>query len=288
MIQGTNISIALYLFLAGAGSGAYLVMQWLQYYTQHQAVLATTKAPSDIMRAFPTMGRLLAVALVLFGMLFLLMDLGVPSRLLYVLNRPFSSAISFGAWALIFFVILAIAREVLITIFPHQLRKTKIILSILATIAALAVALYTGCYLYSIPTVPFWHTVLIVVLFFTSALSSGTASLIALAFFMARENRKALLRSLGRIDIAVILIELGLLLAFLASRYFAGPLAQQFVLSLLVGAYQYLFWCGVVGFGILAPLILGILAPRTVECYLMAAGCIIIGGLLLRCSIILI
>lgn len=288
MIQGTNISIALYLFLAGAGSGAYMIIQWMQYCTSHRFVLTERNSPSNILQAFPTVARLFSIALVLLGMLFLLTDLGVPSRLLLVLSRPFASAISFGAWSLALFIMFAVAREIVLTIFPNKLQKTKTTLSLLATLAALAVALYTGFYLYSVPTIAFWHTFLIVVLFLASALSSGTAVLITLTFFLARENRLSLLRTLGRLDIIIIIVELALLAAFLTSRYYAGPFAQQFVLSLLIGTHQYLFWCGVVGFGIIAPLILGFLAPRTTECYLMAAGCIIIGGLLLRCSIILI
>lgn len=288
MIQGTNISIALYLFLAGAGSGAYLIMQWIQWSPKYRTALTASKSTSDLLRSFPSVARLLAIALVVMGMLFLLVDLGVPSRLLLVLRRPFASAISFGAWALTCFVTFALIRELVAQLFPRQLAKTKAILSLVSALAALAVALYTGCYLYSVPTVPFWHTPLIIVLFLTSALSTGTAAIIALAFFLVRNERVRVFRSLGRLDIAFILLELFLLAAFLASRYFAGPGAQELVLSLLVGSHQYLFWGGVVGFGILAPIILGFLAPRTTECYLMASGCIIIGGLLLRCSIILI
>lgn len=288
MIQGTNIYIALYLFLAGAGSGAYLVLRWLEWRVERHDVQTRPTSTVDLFRSFPATSSLLAIALVVFGMFFLLLDLGVPSRLLLVLARPFGSAISFGAWALLFFIILELVRELVLGIFPHKFPKTKKILALLTSLAALTVAVYTGCYLYSVFTVSFWHTPLIIALFFASALSSGTAALIAIAFFTVRSNRHTLLGFLRRIDIIVIIIELALLVAFLISRYFAGPSSQYLVSSLLVGTYQHLFWCGVVGFGILAPLILGFLAPRTVECYLIASGCIIIGGLLLRCSIILI
>ena len=286
MIQGTNISIALYLFLAGAGSGAYLVLQWLAL--RPRARKSFPVSTSNILQSFPTLGHLLAAALVMLGMFFLLTDLGIPSRLLLVFSRPFASAISFGAWALLFFIMFALTRELLIVMFPQQLRKTKALLSLVSTVAAFAVSLYTGFYLYSVSTIHFWHTPLIIVLLFASALSTGTAALISLAFFTDTQNRTSLLRRLGRLDIIFILIELALLAIFLTSQYFADPSAQQLVLSLLIGNHVYLFWGGVVGFGLLAPVILGFLAPRITECYLLAAACVIIGGLLLRCSIVLI
>ena len=82
-----------YLFLAGAGSGAFLV--------------AAVSCMVDALRLTPRTARLAAAvqpafylspAFMILATVLLLFDVGAPERIVYLLANPFQSILSVGAW----------------------------------------------------------------------------------------------------------------------------------------------------------------------------------------------
>lgn len=287
MIEGITLNIACYFFLAGAGSGVFMVHVILGLAEPEPAprLMASPPAPS------PALAPIACAALVLAGSLFLLADLGVPTLFLLALRGLGTSVISFGMLSITLFAILSLAyAATMLPSTPKQLRVLANPLKWAAFAAALATACYTGFYLFSIKAVALWSTPLIMLLFLASALSSGTGALMLLTLASHPARRAASLHRLCRADLALIAVEATALAGFIVSRLSTGGNAAALMMEVLAGGHALSFWLGAVFLGLVAPPLLErAFAKRAGEhtAYL-AALCTLAGGLALRCCIILV
>lgn len=281
MIPGVGADIALYFFLAGTGAGMYVVA-WalrmlgrfpLERESPGPATLATTFAPP---------------VLVALGSLFLFASLGVPSQALLVLCRPFQSTISFGAWSLLLFLACFAADELTLRLRIPMPRAARGIVGGLTLLSACSVIVYTGVYLFRTASVAFWHSPFIVMLFTASSLTCGTAMALLVLFFTMPRSRSPLW-TLSRLCGALATCEAALMALFLASRLLAGGKAAAFAWELLIGEHAPMFWLLVVAFGMVGPAVCTFLASRNAGPAFLAAASVgtLVGGLALRCSIIL-
>lgn len=289
VIEGITSNIAWYFFLAGAGSGAFMIHALMGLLASERRPRLTAASPA----VSPALAPMASACLVLAGSLFLLADLGVPELFPLAIRCLGRSVISFGVLSITLFVIFATAYAAVVASRMKPQAKTILepLLKWAAFAAALATAGYTGYYLFSTGSVDFWGSPLVILLFLASSLSTGSGVLMLLALLRHPVRRGARLKALCSADSAVIAVEIVTLAAFVASRLIAGRDAAALALEMVAGRHAALFWLGAVGLGLVAPLLLECLFAKegAGETYAIAAALTLLaGGLALRCSIILV
>jgi formate-dependent nitrite reductase membrane component NrfD len=241
-------SVALDLFLGGLGGALFLLSQlW--------------GSPR---------GALAGIGLVCLGALVLLLHLGKPVRFWRAAFRPRSSWISRGVIAvncLILFGLLSAAQAIG---WLPQAGLAGSIVQVIAALAALVVIIYPGFLLSSSPSIPFWQTPLLPILFLAFSMVSGAG----LYLFT---------RGAGEAPVSVRLVALGLLsLALLllwvhieVMRH-SGLAARASSALLLRGELSLPFLLGVNAAGLVLPLLLLVAFE--------GAGASIVAGLLILCG----
>ena len=298
-----SIYIALYLFLAGTGSGAFVLAAGIDLASRcksasHRPWLARASTVTDA-------GLVAGPLLVALSCLFLVIDLGVPEKALILFLRPTPSLLSLGAWAIAAFCLCscgALALSALLDSIPDR-PATERIPRILAAMRAIEagytglslllaafIIVYSGAYLATYPSLPFLNTPLLPVLFAASSLSAGVALLVAIAFF--RQHVGGIgdgMQSLLAIDAALLSAEAISLTAFLARGLCYSSSSAESASSLLAGSGAPFFWLFVVLIGLAAPIALDLRCLRRHSPLSSAAGaaCALAGSLSLRVALLM-
>ncbi len=296
-------AVAVYLFLAGLSSGSIIVALLVKW-NRHE------RSNSSIWDAMIKSGVVVAPISIILGLLLLVADLGRPLSFYWLLIRynP-SSVMSLGV--LFLFIYTPIVLVFTLLVFERSLLKyawlaplegligwvkglhsyAKMIEYFLL-IAALCIGSYTGFLLSALYAIPLWNSPALPILFLTSSVSSGIAVniLIGLLFFKSTLNEESI-KYLLVLDLRVILTELPLLGIFFIGLFYAGgdaPMAAKAALS--SGGLALIFWGGVIGLGLLLPLVTVILALRNhiyrVVYIITNAAVVLLGVLMLRYYII--
>jgi polysulfide reductase chain C len=266
--------IAVYLFLAGVGGGAYLA-----------GVIADLAGGADWMLV-SKIGVFLGVPCVLIGTLFLLADLGTPSNAWRVWMKPKTSWIARGTIIIVFFMILAAIHTAWwIWPFPGPLAdnaSARYIIGVLGSIFAFLTVIYTGLLLgYSQP-IALWRTALLPVLFFVSAVSTGLMAIMLIGEGLGVAGTQLAL--MANIDAAILAFEMFVLIVFLYNAYRtleSRPSAKR----LLMGPVATVLWLGVVACGLVIPFFLELQGGHGITAAL-AALLGLLGGLCLRYAIL--
>lgn len=276
--------IVTYLFLAGAGAGAFV-----------SAVACDLLAP-DWSKVLARAGSLAAGPLVVIGTACLVFDLEAglwqPWRQLYLVSNP-TSMISWGVLILSAFIPVAFLYAAAlneITFVGRIAKKYQLYLEVIGAILAVAVAGYTGVLIAVVNGVPFWNTPLMPVLFMASAMSTGLAvSMIGAAIIDIDTIRTLSNFALGHvIFLAVEALVLGLLIFMSLTKSVESAKSANMMISGMLSPY---FWSLVVVVGLLVPFVMSI-----VEYYqygempkMLVVGAdllVLIGGMSLRALII--
>lgn len=278
--------IPIYLFLGGFAAGL-LVLSGL---TRWRGRPAPGGEPSFALASSgPSIVGLVAISL---GMLALFLDLTHRAYVwrLYLTFKA-GSPMSWGSWILLLVYPVLITNVLLAP--PRQLREwfpalarlrrfaddTRLVrrLGLVSIIAGLALGVYTGILLSSLGARPLWSSGLLGPLFLVSGLS--TAAAFAHLASPDREERHALLR----LDNVLILTEIALLALFLIGLAGASE-AQAHAAALLIGGpYTAVFWVGIVGLGLVVPLVIQLLmASGRIVHTPVASILVLLGGLALR------
>jgi protein NrfD len=274
--------IPVYLFLGGLVAGLMIISGWL-------LLTGRQRPPVTVLQRLPVLG----LVFLSLGMLALFLDL---EHKLYVwrlyLTFEWRSPMSWGAWiliavypALVAAVVLCAprwltARAPAVARLSARLRADAALERFIAW-ANLALGgmlgIYTGVLLSSLSARPAWGSALLGPLFLASGLSSAAA----LAHVLAhdRGEHDALVRADNRLLLAE-LVTIVLFLVGLSSSTSAHKAAAGLFLG---GAYTSVFWVGVVGAGIVTPLIVqSLVIRRRVAHTIVAPMLVLAGGLLLR------
>jgi formate-dependent nitrite reductase membrane component NrfD len=288
--------IVLYFFLGGLSAGAYVIA----------TLLLLGRDPRD--REVVRLGFLISFPLLLVCAVLLILDLGVPLRFWHMLVqsedfpgllfKPWS-LISVGTWILTGFALFSSVAFIGALVGMGRVRWNPAIRAtrwagtrpgplrlgwnIAGMLCAFALAGYTGV-LVTATTIPVWHNArLLGGLFLASGVSASYALLTLLLLRRGRTHGDPTVAKLERADRYMMGLELVLLAALLLVL---GRSAEP----LLRGGFGILFWIGVVGIGLVVPLILhrgaaagGNASRRAV----VTAACVMLGGLLLRFVVVM-
>jgi formate-dependent nitrite reductase membrane component NrfD len=256
-IDGRGIFLWLAFYLGGLGAGVYIVA--LAFDSQWGLFI----------------GWLIAAALKGGAHL---MYLGKPLRFWRMVSRPQTSWVSRGIIAVMAFGLFGALQLVLS---QWQPGTVETVFKVLAGIAALAVAMYTGFVLNTVKSVSFWDSPLLPGLFVAYALLGGFGVSIVLAL----TGDEVELAGAKTGSSVLLLVTAVLVIVYLWTAAMRDRTGRQSVQQLLRGDQAVLFWGGVVTLGIVMPLaIVGLAAIEDVPSGLLLAGVVseTIGGLSLR------
>ena len=281
--------IIFYFFIGGIAGTAFFLA----------SLLHLSGRPAD--RPLVRLGYYLAFMGAVISGFLLTIDLNRPARFWHMLiesntGQPMFKSwvpMSVGSWGLLFFSLFAFLAAVaalseerpnsrLLQSGPVRMlrrRRLWILIAVLGSIFGLYLAGYTGVLL-AVTNRPIWaDSTLLGLLFLVSGASTGAAALILLAIWR-RAGHPASITWLAWFDRRVLLLELLVLIGFLVSL---GSVARVFL-----GWWGLALALGVVGIGILAPLLLErrhqMASPQAL---VRNASLVLIGGFLLRVVVLL-
>jgi len=264
--------VAIDLFLGGLGGGLFLLFKIF---------------------SLPPFVGLVALALVILGALVLFAELGRPVRAWRAIARPLTSWISRGVIAVSLFIAagaLSVAPSLSIFSFLpwNQATTAGTVLGAVAAVAAFFVALYPGFVLSASPSIPFWNSPLLPVLFLFSSLLGAAGIALLLSPLGIPGGALEPIISLAALLIAA---NLGLVAVHLTTLSRSAEAARESVRRLNRGTLGWTFKLGVILVGMLLPLSIIAWLPPVVSqvepsAAIAAGASILIGGLLFRYCIL--
>lgn len=277
-----HFPISLYLFLGGLSAGIIFFASLFTLLKREKEVQAAIK-PAMIIVLF-------ALSLGLLALFYDLTHKFYVWRLFTTVR--IESPMSWGAWVLLFvtigsfFWVFSYLQEILpnreikigwLRKFQSYLIKNRRTLALILLPLSIILGIYTGILLSAFNARPLWNNAILGPLFLISGLSTGVACIVLL-------SKNHLERRLfTKIDLLLILLELGLIIHMLMGMY-AGSAVQLEALQILIaGEYTVMFFVFVIILGLLIPAILegvellGYKVPVIIPVFL-----ILMGGLIFR------
>jgi len=289
--------IAVYLFLAGLSAGSIIVALLVKW-NRHEGEAIS------IWDAMVKAGAILAHVTIILGLMLLILDLGKPLSFYWLLiSYNFTSVMTLGVLAL--FVYTPIVLLFMLLIFEDTLKRVKILSFLLPVVVfvksfhnfaklieyslfglAIVVGAYTGFLLSAVSAFPMWNSPVLPLLFLTSGISAGVAAniLIGLLFFKSSINKESI-RYLLVMDLRVIMTEIPLILVlFVGMMYSGGNSFEAAKDALTTGLWANVFWFGVIGVGLVLPLIIAFTALGN---HAYRVGYIMINSFVVLCGVIM-
>ncbi len=273
--------IAAYLFLAGVGAGGALF-----------GVVAHLLDPGFVVLAQTSL--LLGVPLVIVGILFLLWDLGKPTRFAKALLKPSTSWISRGSWILTFFIALGVILYGL-WVWPFTILQTipggVAVLEVLVAVFALGTIVYTGLLLGASKPIPFWSMPTLPLLFSVSAIATGTKAsslLVVAGALSAGTGVPRMATTLAHYIAWFLALEIAVVILHLWGTH-QTVTAKYSTLRVLRGELAAQFWIGYVIIGLVIPLLAETIVPGagTEALWIITASVLgLIGGFILRLTVV--
>ena len=265
---GWEMMIVWYFFLGGIAGGAYFTA----------AIADNFGGPRDGRVA--RIGYLLSLPLTGLCGLLLIADLGVPARFLNMLGAfKFWNPMSIGAWGLGVFGLFSFISSVLSFSTSEQMIGLRRKAGLVGSIFGFFLAAYTGVLL-SNTALPFWgDSRLMGALFLASGASTGMAAISLLLFLSGAPAGEGWgkLKKADRYSMIFELLVLAIFLALLGSA--ARPITS--------GHFAPLFWGGLVGAGLVIPLVLEFVGHRVKAIAAVTAVLVLAGGFVLRYVVVM-
>lgn len=272
--------IAIYLFLAGLGAGAFAL----------GALTNWAKTPAPTMKKVAFIVAPVAVAV---GTLMLVVDAhaGLMNPLRFFgLVANLGSVMAWGVIILSAFLVVSIVDLIVLLV----KKSTPKALDVVGAVLAVCVAAYTGVLLGDAGVAfPLWNMAVLPILFIVSAASTGIALTVLITRFVAADEVAAL-PWLGKAGLVLPVLELALVIILLAVTGTAGgsaaAAAAASVGNLVSGPYAVAFWLGFVVIGLAVPFVLELMSHRGSQSKaLPVAGeaCVLVGGFMLRYLVIM-
>lgn len=283
--------IPVYLFLGGFVAGIMVLSGWALWQGRRNGRPHATFSLAS--------SGLFATGLVTIsaGMLALFLDLAHKPYVwrLYVTLEP-ASPMSWGAWILLLVypvlaagILLDPPRPLLSRVpgLERAWRATRDRLPLrraigfVSIVTGVGLGLYTGVLLSALGARPFWASGLLGPLFLVSGLSTSAA----FAHWASPEPEEQV--RMAWLDNLLLTVELGVIVLFLVGLLSAGRAQAEAAALVLGGPFTAVFWVGVVGIGILLPLVVQTLAvTHRIAHTPLAPTLVLLGGLALRFVIV--
>ncbi len=216
--------IAIALFLAGIGGGAFIVSSWV------------VKLP---------LGSFIGILIVAIGSsLAFFLDLDRKSQFWRVMFRPQTSWISRGILLIMLFTLFGLLSLII---------DSPVLLWV-ATICAVGVMMYSGFVLSYSPSIPFWNTPLLPLISIVYGLMGG----VALLFGISPPGPE--LKLLETWEMGLIAVCAILIFAYLITMSSSTIAAREATSSLVTGRLAPVLWGLVVVAGLIIPFVLAYLA----------------------------
>ena len=288
--------IDLYFFLAGLAGGAFVI-----------ATIADLLG-GERNRSVVRVGYYLALLAVIPCPIFLIVDLGVPSRFLHMLMslkpdpaigasainigpfhiKPFSP-MNMGAYALLGFSALAFLAA--LSVFLEDAKRGRDLSALRTTVGVIGgffgffLAAYPGVLLGATARPLFQNGSFLGALFLAVGASTGAAAIALILSFLG-QGAGGTLGQLRQIIIPTLLLQAATLALFLLRVGMSGGEgAAQSLALLLSGPYSLIFWVGAVAVGLIVPFVLQV-ASRQPGLVAISAVLILVGGFLVKYVII--
>jgi len=228
-----------YLFLGGAGAGLFLVSLYLEH----------------------LWAGVLGLLVLLVGTVLLLLDLGRPERFWRAFFRPQTSWISRGCFFITLLFVLGVIElalqwpglELPAWLSEGTLRTS---LRVAAGGAAVLVMIYTGFVLAPSPAIPFWNSAFFPIIFFAYSLLAGIDILILTSPMLPGPSLD--LMFLERNQNYLVILCLLLVLSHVSVMSSSAVAARESIRLLTRGRWASLFLGGVIGAGLIVPLLLAL------------------------------
>jgi len=287
--------IDLYFYLGGIAGGAFVIATI--------ANLLDSQRYRDVVRV----GYYLAFLTILPGPIFLIVDLGMPSRALhmFLVSKPdptigmsailvgpfhfkFFSPMNVGAWGLNGFALLAFLGA--LAVFLEDTKRSDLSglkrwAGIIGSLFGLFVAAYPGVLLGATARPLFVSAHWLGALYLAVSGATGAAAIALILSLLGGQAREALSR-LMRVTAFALIIALVALALFLVSVSGAGSVRVSQALALLLsGPYSLTFWLGAVVIGLVAPLVLqfgGAIKKATPGLVALVSVLVLVGGFLMK------
>ncbi len=226
-----------YLFLGGAGAGLFLASLYMNH----------------------LWGEGLGLLVLVLGTLFLLLDLGRPERFWRAFCHPRTSWISRGCFFITGLVVLGGLEIILESTgagslqggFPGALRT---VVKVGAVGASILVMIYTGFVLSPSPAIPFWNSAFFPVIFFVYSLLAGVDILILASPLLPGPGID--LMTMEKFQYYLVLSCLVLVLSHFSVMSSSAVAARESIQLLTRGRWAGLFLGGVIGVGLVLPLLI--------------------------------
>ncbi len=152
----------------------------------------------------------------------------------------------------------------------HRFRR---LIAALCVLLAIDLGLHTGVLLSSLNARPFWSSPLLAPILLAAAGAAGGA-VVMLAATQRNERRL-----FARVTLAFIVAELISIALFVELMHSGAAIQQQAIAHVLGGDHTAFFWGGVVGLGLLLPLLLTIIvSSKPVRTVAILAALLLLGG----------
>jgi len=292
--------IDLYFFLGGIAGGAFVIATI--------ANMLDSQKHRDVVRV----GYYLALLAIIPAPIFLIIDLGVPSRFLHMMTvakpdaaiganvisiGPFHlkllSPMNVGAWALLGFSGCAFLAA--LSVFLEDSKKTgslsglRMVVGIIGGVFGFFIAAYPGVLLGATARPLFVNAHWLGAMFVAVGLATGGAAIALIMSSMGVRARDARSR-LMKVTAFALIIELVTLILFVVAASGVGSAGISRALSVLIsGQYSVGFWLGIVVVGLLAPLALqfgGAIRKANPGMVALVSVLVLLGGFLTKWVII--
>lgn len=291
--------IDLYFFLGGLAAGAFVIATI--------ANLRDSRRYRDVVRV----GYYLAFLTILPAPIFLIVDLGMPSRFLHMLmvSKPnptigmsaigvgpfhfkFFSPMNVGAWGLGAFALLAFLAALAILLEDTKrsdLSGFKRWVGLIGSLFGFFIAAYPGVLLGATARPLFISAHWLGALFLAVSASTGGAAIALILSLLGGQARESLSRVM-RVTAFALIIQLVALILFMISVTGAGSEGISKALAVLLsGPYSVTFWLGAVVVGLVAPLVLqfgGVIKKAAPGMVALVSVLVLVGGFLAKYVII--
>jgi formate-dependent nitrite reductase membrane component NrfD len=273
--------IAAYLFLGGVGGGAY-------------TIAAINGFLGESLSMSTAVGLWIGFPALLIGTLFLIADLGSPSRTVFAGMKPGTSWIARGTWIISAFMVLSFLHLVLFrftTVGDSQGGRTVIdVIAAAGILFAVGTMAYTGILLGASKGIPFWRSGVVPVVFVVSAVVTGHFSIMLGVVLAGGGSASEPLRAMAMEAAVLVALEVLAILFFLQGAY-RQPDSKESAERIL---RKRLFVIGYFVMGLAVPLVLMLISFRAFEVQggnqsVVVIGALLglVGGLILRYAILI-